>query len=190
MRSYSYLIQYESDFDLAQDKGLIPKSDGIDNITWDAFAHLIATFEGYEDANVSPRYSYGELRLTRLNFYSRIFLGKLTFHHIDAQWGSYLNHFMVPSLIIFSIISVILNAMQVRLSAQSVQYSDKDGMAFIFVSEWFPVVALVFVGLFSTFMILFIMFMFCHDIWFARNIIKKKNNASDGAWKTSKSGVV
>lgn len=190
MRSYSYLIQYECDFNLAQDKGLIPKSDGVDTITWDAFAQLIMTFDQYEDANVSPRYSYGELRLTRLNFYSRIFLRKLTFHHIDAQWSAYLNRFIAPVLTIFAITSIILNAMQVELSVQSAQGLNEAWTVFTLVSRWFSVVALFSVGLFSLFMVVLVMFMFCHDIWFARDIMKKKNNPRNGAWKTSRSGVV
>jgi hypothetical protein len=190
MRSYSHLIQYECDFDIAQDKGLIPKSDGIDTITWDAFAQLIMTFDQYEDANVSPRYSYGELRLTRLNFYTRIFLGKLTFHHIDAQWGAYLNRFIAPILTIFAITSIILNAMQVELSVQSVQGLGDAWVAFTRASRWFSVATLFSVGLFSLFMIVLIMGMFCHDIWFARDIIRKKSYPSNEAWKTSRSGVV
>jgi hypothetical protein len=105
MRSYSYLIQHESDFDLAQVKGLIPKAD---LIIWDAFAMLIANFDKFTDADVSPRYGYGELRLTRLNFYSRIFLRKLTFHHLDAQWGAYLNTFVAPLVTVFAIASIAL----------------------------------------------------------------------------------
>jgi hypothetical protein len=190
MRSYSYLIQYEIDFNLAKDKGLIPKSDGINDITWDAFAYLITTFDRYKDVHVSPRYSYGELRLTRLNFYSRILLGKLTFHHVDAQWGGYLNQFIVPVLTIFAVTSVILNAMQVTISVQSTRDLDKGWGVFVGVSEWFAVVSLVFVGLFIMFMLILITFMFFHDIWFARNIIKKKRNACDDTWKTIKSGVV
>jgi hypothetical protein len=121
MRSYSHLIQHESDFNLAQDKGLIPKADGNVAITWEAFAKLITAFDRYQDIHVSPRYSYGELRLTRLNFYTHIFLGKLTYHHIDAQWSTYLNRCIAPLLIVFAISSTILNAMQVELSVQGLR---------------------------------------------------------------------
>ena len=89
MRTYSYLVRYEADFSIAKERGLIPKStmsNDKDNIvSWDAFARLIASFDRFGDEAVSPRYSYGELRLTRLNFYPRIFLRKLTYHHIEAQ---------------------------------------------------------------------------------------------------------
>ena len=89
MRSYSYLVYSETDFILALEKGLIPNTaptvTGKDRFTWDSFARLITSFEDLSDDDVSPRYRYGELRLSRLNFYSRIFLRKLTFHHIDAQ---------------------------------------------------------------------------------------------------------
>ena len=190
MRSYSYLIRYESDFDLAQGRGLIPKTDGTVAITWEAFAKLITAFDRYEDAHVSPRYSYGELRLTRLNFYTRIFLGKLTFHHIDAQWSTYLNCFITPLLIVFAIASIVLNAMQVELAVQGVQGPGNTWTAFTWVSRWFSVATLFLVGLSSWLLIVLIVFMFCHDIWFARDIIRKKSHPSGEAWKAIRSGVI
>ena len=117
LRTYSYLIRYEVDFTLAQEIGLIPKresSDGREGITSETFTRFISYFSDCEDMLVSPRYTYGELRLTRLNFYSRIFLGKLTYHHIEAQWGPFLNSALAPFITAFVLVSVILNAMQVE----------------------------------------------------------------------------
>ncbi|MCJ1242710.1 hypothetical protein MMC14_010719, partial [Varicellaria rhodocarpa] len=107
LRTHSYLIRYEVDFTLAQEIGLILKgepSDGGEGITSETFT----------------RYTYGELRLTRLNFYSRIFLGKLTYHHIKAQWGPFLNSALAPFITAFVLVSIILNAMQVELAIQGI----------------------------------------------------------------------
>ena len=190
MRSYSYLIRYESDFDLAQSRGLIPKTDGPVTITWEAFAKFIATFDKYHDVDVSPRYINGELRLTRLNYCTRLFLGKLTFHHMDAQWSTYLTRLLAPLLTAFAIASIILNAMQVELAVQSVQGLENSWNAFIWTSRWFSVVILLMVGLVSGFMIGMMIFMFFHDIWFAWEILRKKNKPNSDAWETKKSGII
>jgi hypothetical protein len=194
MPTYSYLVRYEIDFPLAQEKGLIPRnepSNGGDLITWDTFARLVANFDKYSDEAVSPRYSYDELRLTRLNFYSRIFLQKLTFHHIDAQWGTYLNSAIAPFIAVSVIVSVILNAMQVELAAQGIGNIGPHWAAFANASKWVSVFILVFTALVVAFMFFLIAMLFFHDLWFARSIMRKKNNSLHStAWKTKKLGVV
>lgn len=194
MRTYSYLVRYETDFSLAQEKGLIPRNEpsqgGEDLITWDAFARLVISFNRFDDAFVSPRYCYGELRLTRLNFYSRIFLRKLTFHHIDAQWGTFLKGAIAPFIVVFIIISAILNAMQVEMAVQGTETIMSDWAVFARVSRWFSVFVL---GL-ATFTIIFVLslvtWMFLHDLWFARTVMNKKRDRSGTEWRAMKSGVV
>lgn len=195
MRTYSYLVRYESDFFLAQEKRLIPKDDPSENreshMSWANFARLISSFDKFGDEAVSPRYGYGELRLTRLNFYSRIFLWKLTFHHINAQWGTFLNGAVAPFFGFFIIISVILNAMQVELAVQTANNIHFSWTAFISVSKWFSVFALVFAILVIIFIFFLTGFFFVHDIFFAYGILKgKKKSPQDGAWRHKKSGVV
>ena len=89
LRTYSYLIRYETDFRLATNDalGLIPSDDVEHLITFERFAKFIAPFALLEDLSVNPRYHYGELRLTRLNMLAKLFLKKLTFHqpHICRQ---------------------------------------------------------------------------------------------------------
>ena len=97
---------------------LLPKDDRSDQLTFERFAKFIAAFHKLSDESVSPRYCYGELRLSRLNRCARIFLGKLTFHHSDAQWGAYLGRFLAPLLSLFAVLSVALGAMQVELGVQ------------------------------------------------------------------------
>ena len=196
MRSYSYLVCSEIDFCLALEKGLLPGNTptavGKDKITWDS-ARLIASFEKYCDEDVSPRYHYGELRLSRLNFYSRIFLGKLTFHHIDAQWGAFLSRAIAPFIVVFAVIAVILNAMQVELAVQNCNKVESSWATFANTSKWLAVVVLVFVMLVIVFISVLVTFMLFHDLLFARSIMREKNkkqNSSSTSWKTKKSAVV
>ena len=195
MRTYSYLIRYETDFSIAQGRGLIPSStstaDGANAISWDDFARLISSFEKFGDDAVSPRYSYGELRLTRLNFYSRIFLGKLTFHHMSPQWGTFLSGAVAPLIVVFVIVSAILNAMQVVLAAQGMSNIEPPWVAFTNVSQWFSVLVLFLAMTAVIFLFVLIVLFFVHDIWFAAKVIKAKKRDPDSEnWKGMKSSVV
>jgi hypothetical protein len=61
--SYTALIAYESDFNLAREKGLLPPS-----LTWVGWKCLVReVLHNHNMALVNPRYWYGELRLSRLN---------------------------------------------------------------------------------------------------------------------------
>ncbi|KAI0872744.1 hypothetical protein GGS24DRAFT_423579 [Hypoxylon argillaceum] len=66
--SYTALISYESDFRLAQEKGLVPSS-----LTWEGWKGVVKeVLQNHDMAMVNPRYWYGELRLGRLNLVYRL----------------------------------------------------------------------------------------------------------------------
>ena len=193
LRIYSYLIRYDVDFTLAQEIGLIPKGeilDGGEGITSETFIRFISYFSNCEDTLISPRYTYGELRLTRLNFYSCIFLGKLTYHHIEAQWGPFLNSVLTPFIAAAVIVSVILNAMQVELAIQDIDNIKPYWAAFAIMSKWVSVLVLALALLVVTFILILVLFFFFHDIWFAQSIIRQKRNLKSIVWTTQKSGVI
>jgi hypothetical protein len=65
--SYTALVRYESDFDIAQASGLLPKT-----LSWNEWQQLVWAFLDHFPmsdiyAHVDSRYHYGELRLGRLN---------------------------------------------------------------------------------------------------------------------------
>ncbi|RYP36711.1 hypothetical protein DL767_003273 [Monosporascus sp. MG133] len=121
LRSYNYLIRHRSDFALAmrEDCRLLPK-----NTKYASFIRLIQSFETVDDGAVSPRYKFGELRLSRLNFWAKIFLFRFTYHKTDGQYGAYFARFFGPILFVFAVFSVLLSAMQVVLAAQTLVESD------------------------------------------------------------------
>ncbi|KAI9847444.1 MAG: hypothetical protein M1838_000863 [Thelocarpon superellum] len=192
IRTYSFLIRHESDFRLArrEEYCLIPADDGTDLITWERFAAFIASFEDMNDELVCPRYSYGELRLTRLNFYTRLFLRKLAFHHLEAQWGALLGGYITPLLSLFAIFSVVLNAMQVGLAVPAVSSGSDGWSAFLSVARWFSVVTLLLVMFALVLLAIFVVWMFAHDIWFARRTIQRKERHQSMGWRYDKSGVI
>jgi hypothetical protein len=195
MRTYCYLIKHESDFRIAKQEiySLIPDDDGKDKITWERFAKFISKFAEIDDEDVAARYGYGELRLTRLNFYTRIFLfPKLTFHHIDAQWGAYFGRFFAPLLFIFGVLTLVLSAMQVELAVQG-SVTGGWWATFSQISRWFSMITIIFAVVAVTILFALLVFMFVHDHWFALRILHQKNKAAHQAtrpWMTAKSGVV
>lgn len=202
MRTYAWLVQYESDFAIAIDKGLIPNTKSINDengeteeLTYEDFCKLISSFARIGDGMVAPRYSYGELRLTRLNFYARIFMKKWTYHHIEAQWGTFFGSFLAPFVIIFGVSTTLLSATQVELN---VIQSERNGVAglsdgqtaFINYAKWCGVVVLCFVAFVVMLVTVTMLVMFVHDQYFAIRILKHKKNSESTKWRTRKSGVV
>ncbi|KAF9634838.1 hypothetical protein BFW01_g5733 [Lasiodiplodia theobromae] len=177
MRTYSHLIQSENDFATAT-RGppfLIPPEDDQGNpITYERWLDFIQPFADLKDKDVSPRYQYGELRLTRLNQCARIFLRELTFHHIDGQWGSYLQRYLTPSLSAFAVFSIILNAMQVGMAVESLNKGPHHPVVFSYVSWWFSILTLGFATTGVLFILFLVLFMSIHDVWFARASMKNK----------------
>ncbi|KAH9215245.1 hypothetical protein DL95DRAFT_501135 [Leptodontidium sp. 2 PMI_412] len=113
IRTYYYLASHESDFILAQEKHLIPQ-----HVSWIQFCAFTSKFASVSDADVSSRYAFGELRLSRLNFYCKFILGKVRIHRLPTTYGTYFSRFYTPILFVFAVISVILNAMQVELGVE------------------------------------------------------------------------
>ncbi|OCK92231.1 uncharacterized protein K441DRAFT_663469 [Cenococcum geophilum 1.58] len=115
LRTYRYLIQHESDFNIAQQDNLrlIPK-----DVDWASFCQFISELNHIEDSAVSKRYCYGELRLTRLNFYAPFLLRKFHFEQVHGQYGDFFGRLYGPILFVFAVVSMILNSMQVALAAE------------------------------------------------------------------------
>ena len=111
LRSYTKLIQYESDYRIAAELGLLP--EGISWAQWSAFAVLV------RPAVVSKRYRYGELRLFRLNLIYRFCLGHWIYgyHLLHTNFNSFFGRNFTWPLVTFAYVTTILNAMQVVLTS-------------------------------------------------------------------------
>ncbi|KAI0125985.1 hypothetical protein BJ170DRAFT_633362 [Xylariales sp. AK1849] len=151
LRTYKYLVQYESDFRIAQDSSLrlIPN-----DITWEQFSNFLSGLADISDHDVSLRYAYGEIRLTRLNFYAPFLLHKSNFQRVEYQYGTYFARFYGPVLFVIGIMSVILSGMQVSVAVEQNQ-SETGGQAMSSVALWFSVVIiLIFFGILLCFFFL------------------------------------
>lgn len=132
IRTYLHLIQHESDFRIAKREYLVPED--LDFETWVAFSR---EFKYIEDRQVSGRYGYGDLRLTRLNFWVKPILRRHYFRKAAWQYADHFAHYIGPLLFVFTTWSVILGSMQVGLQSRP-QWN-----RFADVSTWFSVVTLV-----------------------------------------------
>lgn len=159
LRTYRYLIRHESDFGIAKQDHLrlIPR-----HVEWPEFCHFIANFGQIEDVDVSPRYHYGELRLSRLNFYAPFLFGKFNFQKVHGQYSDYFARFYGPILFAFAVASTMLSSMQVEMAVE--QVSAAQGEVLWSVCRWTSTVILVGTTLIAVGFWLLWLWLFC-DEW-------------------------
>ncbi|KAH7193807.1 uncharacterized protein B0J16DRAFT_336030 [Fusarium flagelliforme] len=140
LRTYFYLIQSEYDFNLAQDisRCLIPAG-----VTWEKFCDFSSDFPEISDKSVSLRYAYGEIRLTRLNLYAPLILGKSKFQRVEYQYGAYFAHFYGPILFMVAMVSTILSGLQVAIAVQQ-EHPGRNSLGIQDAGLWFSVVIILF----------------------------------------------
>jgi hypothetical protein len=136
LRTYAHLIQYESDFRIAQDPALclVPAE-----VTWFQFCKFSANLLDIADEEVSGRYCYGEIRLTRLNYYAPLLLGRTHYQKVEYQYRAYFAQFQAPVLFIFAFLSIVLNSMQVYLAATGLE-SKLTSFLLIKACFWFSII--------------------------------------------------
>ncbi|KAK8104695.1 uncharacterized protein PG998_011728 [Apiospora kogelbergensis] len=126
LRTYCYLIRYESDFRIAQESNLqlIPS-----DATWEQFCRFRADLASISDGDVSARYCFGEIRLTRLNFYAPILLRKSYFQRVEYQYGTYFARFYGPILFWLGIVSVVLSGLQVAVAVEEQSAGERQALS-------------------------------------------------------------
>jgi len=176
LRTWAYLIRHKSDFIVAQRLVLISTK-----FKYSKFVAFIDKFERVLDQDVSLRYSYGELRLGRLNLWARIALGRPQFHKIVRNYGDYFAQYYAPILFIFGAFSIVLSAMQVALAKQQTQSLGAWG-TFTDVCLDFSIFSLLVVILLLCFIIVPFFYRAVDELIFAlrANYRKRKRQTNDG----------
>jgi hypothetical protein len=180
LRTWFFLIRHKSDFALATSDAklpLLPK-----NVSFGNFMRFIAECEdNISDADVSPRYRFGELRLSRINLWSQVFLKKFAYHKVSGQYSAYFSRYFGVILVLFAFFSTALNAMQVALAAVATGSVPAGGQfstswnSFLQVSGWFSVAVLFFVASVIVFLGLEFGFMLAREISFAgKDLLRKR----------------
>lgn len=132
LRTYMYLVRSESDFYIAQEPGLHLVPSGI---TWEQFCNFAANLASISERDVSTRYTHGEIRLTRLNFYAPFLLGKSNFQRVEYQYSEYFAHFYGPVLFVIGITSTVLSGLQVAVAVQAAEPA-LGGQVLLVVARW------------------------------------------------------
>ncbi|OCK72840.1 hypothetical protein K432DRAFT_430872 [Lepidopterella palustris CBS 459.81] len=154
MRTYCYLIRYGVDFSTAIALELIPKVEAA-SFDFEDFIKFIFQFEDVSDGAVSPRYAYGSIRLTRLNYLALIFLGRPAYFALRPQYGEYIGHAFVPIITLFAILSTILSSMQVALAVQD-PHAEASWQTFAKVAKWFSIAVIILVASLVVLLVIFI----------------------------------
>ncbi|CAG7942402.1 unnamed protein product [Penicillium salamii] len=170
MRSYAFLIDHKSDFDLATNESsrLLPK-----NIKYSAFVKFIMEFKHLPDENVSLRYKFGDLRLSRLNFWITIFQGRFTYHNVHGYYGAYFARFYGPLLFVFGVLSVVLSAMQVALAVGQ-PLEDGSWSVFAYTCRGFATCSIFCVALIIVALLAMLVFRSLRETIFALKAIYKR----------------
>ncbi|KAJ5458451.1 hypothetical protein N7475_009839 [Penicillium sp. IBT 31633x] len=116
LSSYMALIQFESDFFIAQSYHLIPN-----NITWEIWLKLnqeLLANDAINPANINSRYWFGELRLSRLNkIYAIRYAGVFRGYQFTYQtYGELFYDYLTPLTAATIYVALVLTAMQVGLA--------------------------------------------------------------------------
>ena len=174
LRTYRHLIRHETDFNIAQQEhlNLVPK-----DVDWPAFCRFTAELNSIDDAAVSRRYCYGELRLTRLNFYAPLLLRKFHFEQVHGQYGDFFARLYGPILFVFALVSTILSSMQVALAAE--QLVAMQWVSIWHVSRWFSVLSLVGSAVVAGWFVLLWLWMFLDEwVYTARRRMEKRTKGA------------
>ena len=124
--SYTWLVCHQSDFKIAKDHCLLP--DWMTWTQWLTFTRaFLDAFDNESLSNVNERYTYGELRMDRINWIYR-----LTFRNFMRGYEYRYNRFSVFLrlnfawlAVVFLYITVVLSAMQVGLSTDRLKGSSR-----------------------------------------------------------------
>jgi hypothetical protein len=143
--SYAWLVRHQSDLAIAHEIGLLAK-----DIAWPDWVQFLDAFLDNINlvtlSDVSKRYRYGELRLSRLNIIYRLTPPAYSFRNVirgfkaGSTWcNAFFGRHFRWTLAAFATLSVLLSAFQVGLATSGLQSSDSFQRA----SYGFTVAALV-----------------------------------------------
>ncbi|KAK5026574.1 hypothetical protein LTS07_007508 [Exophiala sideris] len=127
LRTYAYLVAYECDFAIATRLNLIPEG-----FTWPSWLNLVQDrllplCLDRNPLSFAPRYTYGELRLSRINILYRL-LPKLKLKHFfrgyyygSQAYQGFLERNFAWLVAGFAYLALVLTAMQVGLATKQLE---------------------------------------------------------------------
>ncbi|KIX98192.1 uncharacterized protein Z520_06272 [Fonsecaea multimorphosa CBS 102226] len=146
LASYARLINYKSDFQLAKEAHLLP--EGMEWKDWQALSERLIEIDHQMRAGkmpCSPRFEFGELRLSRINmiyrFHPTYHLRHMVrgYHYSNMTYQSFLRRNFAWLVVVFAYLTIILTAMQVGLGTSQL----RNNRSFNNASYGFAVFAIV-----------------------------------------------
>ncbi len=125
MRTYASLIQRRSDFNIACRHDLLAS---FPDISFEEFIAFISSFDAVPDLHISSRWRCGVIQLDALNFHSAFRLRRWHLNRFESRFGAYFQQFFPVALFIWAFFSVVLNSMQVILTARQFWGTDNAGL--------------------------------------------------------------
>ncbi|CAG8893796.1 unnamed protein product [Penicillium egyptiacum] len=123
LSSYMALVQFESDFSIAQNYRLLPNT-----ITWEMWLKLnqqLLKNNVISPGNINSRYLFGELRLSRLNkIYAIRHASVLSGYQLTYQtYGELFYDYLAPLTAATIYVALVLTAMQVGLATDRLGFN-------------------------------------------------------------------
>lgn len=115
LRSYTALIQHESDYRIAVESHLLPEE-----VTWSQWVVLVDELLMCQNRTyINQRFIYGELRLGRLNLIYRLGKGRLRgYLNNSTTYSDFLRGNLKSLLTLFAYVTIVLSALQVGLGTR------------------------------------------------------------------------
>ena len=161
LRSYTKLIRFRIDFDIAQDKKLVPG-----DFTWDMWVRLAPHFIYLSDEDVNMRYIYGELRIPRVNQAHRFWIDFLHPYFALPYTSSkeFVRRTVAGLLLGVVFVTAILTALQLLMTTNA-DILPLGRTALEKSSWWFSVLCLVAFGVFFGGMLLLLVGSLGYHTW-------------------------
>ncbi|UKZ79411.1 hypothetical protein TrVFT333_007164 [Trichoderma virens FT-333] len=183
--TYACLISSESDFQIAIEKRLIPKSPSQRQMSWEAWKTLARSIlRNHDPGQMHVRFIHGELRLSRINTINRVF-NLSPFEAYFNSWNDYSSffrdnlHWIAASTVW---LVLILTAMQVGLAAEPLQ----DNAEFKRATYIFTLIAILGPVIFFGLVLLGAVYQLMSDLpWLIWQAIDKKKGTNEHTPETS-----
>lgn len=123
--TYACLISSETDFYIAQEKRLLPRTANNSTIEWSAWKSIARSIlNEHEPENVHPRFLRAELRLSRINTINRFtrFPPLQSYHRGWNNYSSFYRDNLAWMAAATVFVAVVLAAMQVGLATERLQH--------------------------------------------------------------------
>lgn len=137
LMSWTKLVQSETDFRIARDKGLLPECV-LGWEQWADFVWVVRAGGGVDPDRCDRRYVYGELRLGRLNQVRRFCVDMQAYRSGYATYEEFFGKRFAWLALVVVLLGVVLSALQVMVGMEK-----PGGQIVIDIGWWFSVVCLL-----------------------------------------------